>query len=105
MIRILLVDDHEVVRKGLKTLLDHVDGCEVCGEASNGQQGVERALQLKPNLVLMDISMPILNGLEATKVMRQVVPDTKIVVLTMHESAQIQNEAKRSGAHAYPAMR
>ncbi len=101
MIRILLVDDHQVVRAGLESLLNNVNGCEVCGEAANGQEGVEKTLQLKPDLVLMDISMPVLNGLEATKVIRRVVPETKILILSMHDSVQIANEAKLSGADGY----
>lgn len=101
MIRILLVDDHPVVRSGLKTLLGNVAGCEVCGEAANGQEGVEKVLKLRPNLVLMDITMPVMNGLQATRSIRSGSPDTKIIVLTMHDSAQIAVEAKAAGAHGY----
>src|SRR5579872_3203628 len=101
MIRILLVDDHEVVRLGLKILLHNVQNCEVCGEAGNGQEGVDRTVQLKPDVVLMDISMPVLSGLEAAKVMRRVTPETKIIMLTMHDSPQMAAEAKRSGAHGF----
>jgi DNA-binding NarL/FixJ family response regulator len=101
MIRILLVDDHEVVHLGLKILLHNIQDCEVCGEAGNGQEGVDRTLQLKPDVVLMDISMPVLNGLEAAKVMRRVTPETKIIMLTMHDSPQMAAEARLSGAHAF----
>jgi DNA-binding NarL/FixJ family response regulator len=101
VIRILLVDDHQVVRMGLKNLLHDVEGCEICGEAANGQEGVDRTLQLKPDVVLMDISMPILNGLDATKVLSRVTPQTKIIVLSMHDSAQMAKEARLCGAHAY----
>ena len=76
-------------------------GCEVCGEAANGQEAVEKTLQLKPDLVLLDVSMPIMNGLQAAKVIRQVSPTTKIVILSMHDSAQIVKESKLAGAHAY----
>lgn len=101
MIRILLVDDHQVVRMGLKTLLHDVHGCEICGEASNGREGIEQSLQLKPDLVLMDISMPVLNGLDAAKEMSLVCPETKIIMLSMHDSPQMMKEAELAGAHAY----
>jgi len=101
MIRILLVDDHEVVRTGVKSILSTIKSCEVCGEAENGQEAIEKTLQLKPDLVLMDISMPKVNGLEATKLIRKMRPITKIIILSMHDSPQIANEAKLSGADAY----
>ena len=100
-LRILLVDDHEVVRAGLKTLLTDMNGCKVCGEATNAQEAVEKTLQLKPDLVLLDVSMPIMNGLKAARVIRQVAPTTKIVILSMHDSAQIAKEATLAGAHTY----
>lgn len=101
MLRLLLVDDHQVVRLGLKTLLLSVGDCEICGEAANGQEAVDRAVQLKPDVVLMDISMPVLNGFEAAKVMRRVSPETKIIMFSMHDGAQMAREAKLAGAHAY----
>jgi DNA-binding NarL/FixJ family response regulator len=101
MIRILLVDDHKVVRTGVKSVLSNFKSFEVCGEARDGQEALEKTLQLKPDLVLMDISMPKVNGLEATKLIRQMRPITKIIILSMHDSPQIANEAKLSGADAY----
>ena len=100
-LRILLVDDHEVVRKGLAMLLLECPGYDVCGEAANGEDGVKRVLELKPDLVLLDVSMPKMNGIEATKLIRKVSPDTKIVILSMHDSGHFAQEAKLAGAHGF----
>ena len=99
--RLLLVDDHQVVRQGLRTLLIGCPDYDVCGEAANGEEAVDRVLQLKPDLVLMDISMPKMNGIEAAQRIRKVSPETKIVILSMHDAAQLANEAKRAGADAF----
>ena len=95
------MDDHEVVRKGIKYLLEGQSGWTTCGEAGNGQEAIEKVLELKPDLVLMDISMPIMNGIEATKQIHRLSPSTKIVILSMHDSAQIAEQVKQSGANAY----
>lgn len=96
--RILLVDDHALVREGIKQLL--VD-YSVCGEASDGLEAIQKVLELKPDLVLMDISMPNMNGIEATKQIRKQAPEIKIILLSMHDSVQIAEQGKQAGADAY----
>jgi DNA-binding NarL/FixJ family response regulator len=98
--KILLVDDHEVVRRGVKTLLTGINGWDICGEAQNGEEAVQKVLDLKPDLVILDISMPVMNGFEAARQIRRLAPDTKIVIFSMHDSAQIAQQAKEAGAHA-----
>jgi two-component system, NarL family, nitrate/nitrite response regulator NarL len=99
-IRILLTDDHELVRKGIKALFGGVSDWEVCGEAANGKEAVEKAIELKPDLILMDISMPVMNGIEATRLIRRAQPLVRIVMLTMHDSPQIAEQARNAGANA-----
>ena len=98
--RILIADDHEVVRQGLRTVLEGQAGWVVCGEASTGREAVSKALDLRPDIVVLDISMPELNGLEATRQIRRVVP-AKILILTVHESDQVVAEVLDAGAHGY----
>ena len=82
--RILIVDDHEIVRSGLRRLVERESGWEVCGEAGNGKEAIEKALVLNPDLVLMDISMPVMNGIEATQVMMPTLSlVTKIVIVSL----------------------
>ena len=83
--RIFIADDHEVVRKGLISLLEAQPGWEVCGEAGDGREAVEKASELKPDITILDIGMPSLNGLEATRQILKVNPDAKILVLTLHD--------------------
>lgn len=99
--RIVLADDHEIVRKGIRSLLDGQFAWKVCGEAENGREAVDRVLELKPDLVVLDLSMPVLNGLEAAREIRHVAPKTKIIIFSMHDSPRIAEEAKRAGADAY----
>jgi DNA-binding NarL/FixJ family response regulator len=99
--RILLVDDHEVVRKGLRSILETRPGWEVCGEAANGRDAIEQAKLLQPDLVVMDISMPGLNGLGATRHILKEVPTTEVLILTMHESEQIVWEVLDAGARGF----
>ena len=96
--KILLVDDHDVVRKGIRA---HLDGrCEVCAEAVNGQEAVEKAAKFEPDIILMDISMPLMNGLEAIRQIRKLKIPSKIVVLSMHETPQVAKSARDAGADA-----
>lgn len=96
--RILLADDHEIVRTGIKA---HLDGqWEICAEADNGQQAVEKALALQPDLILMDISMPVLNGIEAIRQIRQLKIPTKVIILTMHDSEEVMKRGRQIGADA-----
>ncbi len=100
-VRILLVDDHNVVRRGLRALLESRQGWQICGEASNGREAVELTKKLNPDVVVMDISMPELNGLEAARQIRKNVPDTAVLIFTLHDSEQMAREAKDAGAHGY----
>jgi DNA-binding NarL/FixJ family response regulator len=99
--RIVLADDHEIVRSGMKTLLDGHHPWEVCGEAENGKEAVEKVMQLKPDMVVLDLSMPVMNGIEAAREIRKRAPATKIVIFSMHDSARIAEEAVQAGADAY----
>jgi len=99
-LRILLVDDHDVVRRGLRSLVEAQVDWEVCGEAATGREAVQKAGRLKPNVVIMDITMPGLNGLEATRQIRKATPGTQVLILTVHESEELLAEAIRAGAHA-----
>ena len=99
-VRILIADDHEVVRRGVRAVLEGHPGWVVCGEASTGRDAVAKAIDLRPDIVVLDVSMPELNGLEATRQIRRAVP-AKILVLTVHESDQMVTEVLDAGAHGY----
>lgn len=96
--RILIADDHEVVRRGIRTLIEPRTAWEVCGEASTGKEAVEKVKRLKPDVVLLDITMPDLSGLEAIPEILQAHSEAKILVLTMHDSGQIASRALAAGA-------
>jgi DNA-binding NarL/FixJ family response regulator len=98
-IRILLVEDHEVVRKGLYGLIDGHSGWKVCGEAANGKEAIEKAIALNPDVVVIDLVMPVMNGIEATTEIHRLCPAIKIVMISMFDSQHFL--AKQSGANAY----
>src|SRR2546423_7078776 len=100
-IRIILADDHDVVRAGLRGVLDRLPNVEVVGEAENGRDAVELARKLTPNLVLMDIAMPELNGLEATRQIVAMDIGVKVLILSMHSSRQFVSEVLKAGASGY----
>jgi DNA-binding NarL/FixJ family response regulator len=100
-LRILVADDHSVVRTGLRTLLESEDGWQVCAEAANGREAVEKAGKLKPDVAVMDIAMPLLNGIEATRQIKEVSPKTEILILTMHDSESLIGEVLAAGARGY----
>jgi DNA-binding NarL/FixJ family response regulator len=100
-LRILVADDHELVRRGIRGLLRARRGWIVVGEAANGREAVEKALRLKPDVAIVDISMPELDGLQATRQIREAVPTTQVVVLTMHDSGQMVRRVLDSGAFGY----
>ena len=100
-LRILVADDHELVRRGIRGLLCARRGWTVIAEAVNGREAVEKANKLKPDVVILDVSMPDLDGLQATRRIREVVPTTKVVVLTMHDSDQMVRRVLHAGALGY----
>src|ERR1700694_1491789 len=100
-LRILVADDHELVRRGVRALLRARRGWTVVGEAMNGREAVEKANRLKPDVAILDISMPDLDGLQATRQIREAVPTIEVVVLTMHESDQMVRRVLDAGALGY----
>jgi DNA-binding NarL/FixJ family response regulator len=99
--RLLLADDHDVVRRGLRALLEQRPEWQVVAEATNGRETIELALKLKPDVVVLDVSMPELNGLETTRRIRTELPKTEVLIFTMHESEELITEALAAGAHGY----
>ena len=99
--RVVLADDHTLVRAGLRKLLESIPDMEVVGEASDGIALLELATALEPKLILMDIAMPGLNGLEATARVVKASPQTRVVILSMHQSEEYVRQALRNGAAAY----
>jgi DNA-binding NarL/FixJ family response regulator len=100
-IRILLADDHDVVRKGLRGILEAQPGWQVCGEASNGREAVRLVRELNPQIAVLDLEMPELNGLEATRQIRKEFPDTEVLIFTMHETEQLIRDVLAAGARGY----
>lgn len=100
-IRVLLADDFEVVRRGVRAILEQQPDIEVVGEASDGRRAVAMASDLSPDIVIIDISMPELNGIDATRQIRNALPGTQVVVLTRHDSEIITREVLKAGARGY----
>jgi len=100
-LRILVADDHESVRKGVCVILGTRGDIEVCGEAANGREAIDKALELKPDLIILDITMPIVSGIDAAEMIRKTLPSVPILFLSMHQSKQIIAEAKRVGVQGY----
>jgi two-component system response regulator NreC len=101
MVRVLLAEDHTIVRKGLRSLLDGEAGIEVIGEAEDGREAVEKVGQLLPDVVLMDITMPGLNGLEATRQIKKRFPEVRVLILTMHANEEYILQILRARASGY----
>jgi DNA-binding NarL/FixJ family response regulator len=99
--RILVADDHEVVRKGLVALLQAQSDWQVCGEAGDGRDAVDKAHQLRPDVVILDIGMPSLNGLEATRQILKTNPHARVLILTLHDSDQVVRDVLNAGARGF----
>lgn len=99
-VRILIADDHDVVRKGVQAVLEQQPGWVVCGQATTGREAVAKAIDLRPDVVVLDVSMPELNGLEATRQIRRVLP-AKILILTVHDSELLVKELLEAGVDGY----
>jgi DNA-binding NarL/FixJ family response regulator len=100
-IRVLLVDDHPFVLEGIRCCLQARGQFEIVGEATNGKDAIEKCRELNPGVVVMDISMPLMNGLEATRRLREVLPEAKVLILTMHEKREFTCDIIESGACGY----
>jgi len=100
-VRILLVDDHEIVRRGVRALLSVSDTFEICGEAADGRDAIRQAQELKPDAIVMDVSMPNLDGFEATKEIKRILPQTSVVMMSQHDVPEVMSQAMRAGATTY----
>jgi|SRR4030095_6087666 DNA-binding NarL/FixJ family response regulator len=101
MSSVLVVDDHTVIRRGIQSILQAWPEWEISGEAANGEEAIRLAQDLKPDIVLMDISMPGMGGLEATRAIRRVRPEAKVLLLTLHDSLEWVQTAFQAGARGY----
>ena len=101
MPRVLIVDDHAVIRRGVQGILSTYPEWDLCGEADNGQDAIRLAGELAPEVVIMDVSMPGMNGLEATRIIHDLLPETKVLLLTLHSSSEFVRSAFRAGARGY----
>lgn len=98
--KILVADDHAVLRRSLRSTFDGSgDDWEICGEAADGRQAVEMAAKLKPNLIILDLAMPVMDGLAAARELHRLLPDTPLLMYTMHASTQLEVEARKAGIH------
>ena len=98
--RILIVDDHEMLRRGVESIIKRNLLGEICGEAENGEEAIKKVHELKPDLVILDVSMPVMTGLEAAREIRRIATATKIIILTMHNSSQVADAVREAGADA-----
>jgi len=101
MITVILADDHAVLRDGLRFLLEREEDIQIVATAANGREAVEQAIRYCPDVVLMDISMPIMNGIEATKQICEVCKNTKVAILSMHHTSEYLQRALKAGAQGY----
>ncbi len=101
MLRILIADDHDVVRRGVRDVLESQPGWEVCAEAADGRQAIEMALKEKPDVAVLDVSLPLLNGIGVTRQLRQALPRTEILLFTMHDDDETVSGGLAAGARGY----
>jgi two-component system response regulator NreC len=101
MPRVLIVDDHAFIRRGVQSILQSFPEWELCGEAGSGTDAIPLVSSLNPDVVLMDVTMPGMNGIDATRIIRSSHPEVKIVLLTLHESSEILRSGFRAGANGY----
>ena len=101
MVRLLLADDHDIVRRGLRDVLTQQRGWEICGEATTGRQAVEMAVRLRPTIAILDLSMPQLNGLDATRHIKKAAPGVEVLIFTVHDFEQLIREVLAAGARGY----
>jgi DNA-binding NarL/FixJ family response regulator len=100
-LRILIADDHETVRKGVCAILTAHENIQICGEASNGEQAVQMAFELKPDLIVLDLSMPLLDGFSAAKQIRKILPSVPILIFSMQNGQRVAREAQLAGAQGF----
>jgi two-component system, NarL family, response regulator NreC len=100
-LRILVADDHEVMRTGVRALIEQEPGWQVCGTATNGQEAVEAARKLKPDVVILDMTMPELDGLEALREIKRALPNTEVVIFSAHHSEEVIGQLFEAGAKSY----
>jgi DNA-binding NarL/FixJ family response regulator len=98
--RVLLVDDSAVVRSTVRPLFDSRPDFEVCGEAENGRDAIEKAESLKPDLIILDLAMPVMTGLDAAPVLRKMLPDSRLILFTAHDGPQVDQLSRAAGIHA-----
>jgi len=101
MPRVLIVDDHAIIRRGVQGILRGHPEWELCGEAENGQEAVRLAAELRPEVIIMDVSMPGMNGVEATRAIKKQIPEAKVLLLTLHVSVDLVRSAFKAGARGY----
>jgi DNA-binding NarL/FixJ family response regulator len=101
MPRVLIVDDHAFVRRGVQTILESQPDWELCAQATNGKEAIRMVEQFRPDVVLMDVTMPEMDGIQATRIVRSTNPRIKIILLTLHESTEVLRSGFRAGANGY----
>ena len=101
MLRVLIADDHAILRRGVRTVIESHVGGEVCAEASDGEEALELALQTKPDVAIVDISLPIMNGIVLTRRLRQECPNTRVLIFTLHDDDETVGRALSAGARGY----
>jgi two-component system, NarL family, nitrate/nitrite response regulator NarL len=100
-VKIMLVDDHEVVRRGLRTILSARPEWQICGEAENGKQAVDMAVHLQPDVIILDVTMPVMSGLEATQELRKLNLERRVLIFTMHDAKSLVRTLQKAGAGGY----